>query len=97
MKLKDIISKVFAVDKVAHFGVCLTIVVVVSACFRNLLGTVLGMIAALVVGLGKEIYDKVKGGPFSLADLVADFIGCVVGAVCCIIMLMATCPSVVWW
>lgn len=87
MKLKDIISKVFAVDKVAHFGVCFAITVILSAFINKPLGPVVGMLVAFALGLGKEIYDKVRGGKFELGDLVADFLGLAIAGICVTILM----------
>ena len=83
MKLKDI----FAVDKVAHFGVCFAVTVIISTIINKPLGPVIGMIVALVLGLVKEIYDKVKGGKFELGDLVADFIGLASAGICVSVLM----------
>ena len=87
MKLKDIISKVFAVDKVAHFGVCFVITVILSAFINKPIGPVVGMLTAFAAGLIKEIYDKVKGGSFEPGDLVADFLGLVIAGTCVTILM----------
>lgn len=83
MKFNDI----FKVDKVAHFGVCFAITTILSAIINTPLGPVIGMLVAFALGLGKEIYDKVKGGPFSLGDLVADFIGLASAGICVTILM----------
>ena len=83
MKFNDIIK----VDKVAHFGVCFAITTILSAFFNNAIGPVIGMGAALTIGLAKEIYDALKGGEFSLGDLVADFLGLASAGLCVSILM----------
>lgn len=67
-------------DKVAHFGVCFAITVCVAAMtYRSEFCSVIGMAVAMIVGIGKEIYDKAKGGKIEVGDLVADLLGAGLG------------------
>lgn len=76
MKLKDF----FATDKVAHFGVSMFITILVSCFFAKSEWCVcIGAAVALAVGIGKEIYDKAKGGIFDGFDLWADMLGILCG------------------
>ena len=79
IKLKDF----FATDKVAHFGVSLFITFAVAACFaKSEWSPLIGAAVALAVGIGKEIYDRARGGIFDGFDLWADMLGIITGALC---------------
>ncbi len=70
------INDFLATDKVAHFGVSFAITVCVAAMtYRSEFCSVIGMTVAILVGIGKEIYDKAKGGKIEVGDLVADLLG----------------------
>jgi hypothetical protein len=45
-------------DKLKHFGACLSIALIIG-----LIHPALGALGALSVGIGKEAYDKSRGGP----------------------------------
>lgn len=72
-----IVDKV-GTDKVMHAEACALISSVVSVYAHNAL---IGAIAAIVVGVMKELYDKSTGEEFDCKDLVADVVGAVFGAV----------------
>ena len=63
-------------DKIKHFGVCLLLTVLVGC----LLTPLAGIIVALLTGMGKELYDRMQGGPFDWLDIAADAAGTLVGA-----------------
>ena len=65
-------------DKVMHAETCALISSVVSVYAHNAL---IGVIAAIVVGVLKELYDKSTGEEFDWKDLAADVVGAVFGAV----------------
>lgn len=76
-------------DKVCHFCVCLVISLVFGAIIFHttagataLVGAACGLIAALIIGFMKEVYDGFIGeGIFDLKDLLADAIGGIVGGI----------------
>ena len=72
-----IVDKV-GTDKVMHAEACALISSVVSVYAHNVL---IGAIAAIVVGVLKELYDKSTGEEFDWKDLAADVVGAVFGAV----------------
>lgn len=72
-----IVDKV-GTDKVMHAETCALISSVVSVYAHNVL---IGAIAAIVVGVLKELYDKSTGEEFDWKDLAADAVGAVFGAV----------------
>lgn len=72
-----IVDKV-GTDKVMHAETCAFISSVVSVYAHNAL---IGAIAAIVVGVLKELYDKSTGEEFDWKDLAADVVGAVFGSV----------------
>lgn len=72
-----IVDKV-GTDKVMHAEACAFVASVVSVYTHNAL---IGAIAAIVVGVLKELYDKSTGEEFDWKDLAADVVGAVFGAV----------------
>lgn len=72
-----IVGKV-GTDKVMHAEACALISSVVSVYAHNAL---IGAIAAIVVGVLKELYDKSTGEEFDWKDLAADAADAVFGAV----------------
>lgn len=72
-----IVDKV-GTDKVMHLEACALISSVVSVYVHNVL---IGAIAAIVVGVLKELYDKSTGEEFDWKDLAADVVGAEFGAV----------------
>jgi len=64
-------------DKLLHFGAG----ILVAAFFTLASGKPLvGLVAAAIAGIAKETYDKKRGGPFDLLDLLATIIGGGAGA-----------------
>ena len=54
-------------DKLKHFGACLSIALIIG-----LIHPALGASVAMAVGIGKELYDRMQGGPFDWLDIAAD-------------------------
>lgn len=71
-------------DKLLHFIVCETLVMVLSIVGRFIgLGNyayLAGFLIALIAGVGKELHDKKTTG-FDRMDLAADFLGAFAGLV----------------
>lgn len=57
-------------DKLKHFAACLVIALIIG-----LINPLLGAAVAMAIGIGKEIYDRSRGGKFDLYDLLADAAG----------------------
>ena len=79
--MENIVTKIVdkvGTDKVMHAESCAFIAAVVTAYTHNAL---IGAIAAIVVGVLKELYDKSTGEEFDWKDLAADAVGAVFGAV----------------
>lgn len=63
-------------DKLLHIVVSATIMVVLNL----ILPTWVAVLTTLVIGISKEIYDKLSGkGCFEWMDLVCDCIGILIG------------------
>lgn len=77
-KKKD---EILALDKVAHFVACWLMVCVAVILLNGALGVdvgaarVVAFLAAVAVGVAKELWDKSRGGVFDLGDLLADALG----------------------
>ena len=74
-RMKKLIKWV-AFDGLLHIETSALIVIVVSL----LLPWWAGSIVAAVAGIGKEWYDRAKGGPFSSHDLICDLFGIICGS-----------------
>lgn len=75
--LKKTLREYLSVDHVAHFGVCYFVTTMIFAilCKYPIWSIIVGVVVSLVLGIGKEIYDKSKGGKFDLWDLWFDCLG----------------------
>ena len=73
-------------DKIKHFlvGLFFGVIIYITDCF------VLGLIASLLIFIGKEIYDKYKinSTGFDLYDLLADLTGLIVGFLICLLFTL---------
>ena len=76
-KIAKIVDK-FGTDKVMHAEMCAFIAAVATAYTHDL---VIGAFVAIVVGVLKELHDKLAGEEFDWKDLAADAVGAVYGAV----------------
>lgn len=79
--MENIVTKiVFKVgaDKVMHLLACALIGALATAYLHSV---VLGAIAAVVVGVLKEVYDVATGGQLDLGDIAADVVGAMLGSV----------------
>ena len=76
MTYSDIVAWFYAnTDKLLHF-VCGLLIAQIGTAIG---GTEVGLAAACIAAAAKETYDEVKGGEFSLSDLVATIIGGIIG------------------
>lgn len=67
-----------AKDKLAHFAISCTLVLLLGVLFPSLVIEI--CLAVLILGIGKEIYDLYTPGHYSeLMDLVADLTGVLAG------------------
>ncbi len=70
----------FAVDKVQHFAMAYGTAMFGYGLLRGAElshhdAEATAIAASLAAGLGKELYDRARGGPFSLKDLAWDTLG----------------------
>ena len=68
-------------DKCFHFIANLLMVVVATLLFAEGWGTLIGIGLAAGLSVGKELYDEKYGTGWSWADLMADALGIVAGAI----------------
>ena len=68
-------------DKLLHAESC-ALIVIVAALFINVWWA--GLLG-LACGIGKEVWDKYRGGVPSWSDLLADAVGIVAGVLICLI------------
>ena len=92
--IRKFIEKV-GIDKVAHFLACMLIVFVVGLVFaKTTEGTspcanaFMGMFAAILFGIFKEVVDFLSGESFDPDDLIADTIGAVFGFILAALLLL---------
>ena len=84
MTYSDIVAWMYAnTDKLLHF-ICGLLIAQAGTAIG---GTEVGLAAACIAAAAKETYDEVKGGEFSLADLIATIIGGITGAALAAIIL----------
>lgn len=81
-------------DKVCHFLACVLIAIIFSAIILHttvgvtvLIASICGLIAAIICGILKEVYDVINGGIFDTKDLLADLIGAIVGALMALLII----------
>ena len=75
----------FAEDKLKHAFMSIAVVGFTHAGARTVgfdrsSSTMLGISAGVSAGIGKEIYDRKRGRPFSFRDLIYDAVGITLGA-----------------
>lgn len=64
-------------DKILHFTCCLLITIIMSL----ITNIPIGFVTAVIIGLGKELIDKLDYGLFDIKDLIADILGASLGTV----------------
>lgn len=81
-------------DKVCHFLVCTLIAIVFGTIILHttadvtvLVAATCGLIAGIICGVFKEVFDAYKGGIFDTKDLLADFIGSIFGALLSLLII----------
>lgn len=91
-RFKKIVSKLGGEDKLLHVESCCLMVMVLSVLFSEddkVSFWLASLVGAGVFGIGimKEAYDATHGESFDLKDLLADFIGVVIGVLIILILL----------
>lgn len=81
-------------DKVCHFFVCVLIAIIFGAIILHttagvtvLVSSTCGLIAGIICGILKEVYDVINRGMFDTKDLLADLIGSIVGALIALLII----------
>lgn len=85
--MRKFFEKIIQLDKVYHFLACWFITCVAAMPFIGLfdskpLAGLAGAGIGMLFGVGKEVYDKCRGGSVSKGDLLADLFGCLAGFLC---------------
>lgn len=84
-KMENIVTKIVekvGTDKVMHCLACMVVAMTVSVWTGY---AAVGAVAAVAVGIGKEVYDKLMGEDFDWKDVAADAVGAAAGAFLCLI------------
>jgi VanZ family protein len=81
-------------DKVAHVSISVILTIVISWIFlvtisgiSVLISAVCGFIGTMIIGVLKEISDKIRGGKIDVYDLLADLIGGILGGLLGLLIL----------
>lgn len=92
-KINDLVNKVGA-DKFIHLLVCVIIAENVATYDaqvfnRNaIIAAIVGIITAIVIGVGKEVIDFFRNGLFDVNDLKFDTYGAFIGGLLALILLL---------
>lgn len=93
-KINDLVNKIGA-DKFIHLLVCIIIaenVATYDAQVFNrsaIIATIVGIVTAIVIGIGKEVIDFFRNGLFDFKDLKFDCYGAILGGLLAFISLIA--------
>ena len=93
-KINDLVNKVGA-DKFIHLLVCIIIAENVATYDaqvfnRNaIVAAIIGIVTAIVIGIGKEVIDFFRNGLFDFKDLKFDCYGAILGGLLAFISLIA--------
>lgn len=91
--INDLINKV-GTDKFIHLLVCVVIaenIAIYDAYIFNrsaIIAATLGVIVAIIIGIGKELIDFFRNGLFDLKDLKFDCYGAILGGLLAFILLI---------
>lgn len=84
--MRKIFDKILSIDKdkIVYFTTCVLLAGVTSATLTHFVApitaAIIGCGSTVIIGLLKEIYDKITKYAFNTKDLIADLIGAIVGA-----------------
>ena len=93
-KINDLVNKV-GTDKFIHLLVCIIIAENVATYDaqvfnRNaIVAAIIGIVTAIVIGIGKEVIDFFRNGLFDFKDLKFDCYGAILGGLLAFISLIA--------
>lgn len=91
--INDLINKV-GTDKFIHLLICVVIaenIAIYDADIFNrsaIIAATLGVIVAIIIGIGKELIDFFRNGLFDLKDLKFDCYGAILGGLLAFILLI---------
>lgn len=92
-KINDLVDKIGA-DKFIHLLVCIIIAENVATYDaqvfnRNaIIAAIIGIVAAIIIGIGKEVIDFFRNGLFDVNDLKFDTYGAFIGGLLALILLV---------
>lgn len=92
-KINDLVNKV-GTDKFIHLLVCVIIAENVATYDAELfnrnaiVAAIVGIVTAIVIGIGKEVIDFFRNGLFDVNDLKFDTYGAFVGGLLALILLV---------
>ena len=92
-KINDLVNKVGA-DKFIHLLVCIIIAENIATYDaqvfnRNaIVATIVGIVTAIIIGIGKEVIDFFRNGLFDVNDLKFDTYGAFIGGLLALILLV---------
>lgn len=89
-------------DKALHFTICLLLGATAWGIADGLgagpvLAIALTVLAVAVVGFGKELFDKLRGGKWSWGDLLFDGLGLAAGLALCHVTPLVWQPVIPLW
>ena len=93
-KINDLVNKV-GTDKFIHLLVCIIIaenVATYDAQVFNrsaIIAAIVGIVTAIIIGIGKEVIDFFRNGLFDFKDLKFDCYGAILGGLLAFISLIA--------
>jgi len=76
-------TKKIAIDKILHFCVCMLLAMSWGCMVIHIQRykvIACGFLFAMIIGLLKELYDSMTGGKFDWEDIIADFVGAIMGS-----------------
>lgn len=92
-KINDLVNKVGA-DKFIHLLVCIIIAENIATYDaeifnRNaIVAAIVGIVTAIIIGIGKEVIDFFRNGLFDVNDLKFDTYGAFIGGLLALILLL---------
>lgn len=92
-KINDLVNKV-GTDKFIHLLVCIIIAENVATYDaeifnrNDIVAAIIGIVTAIIIGIGKEVIDFFRNGLFNVNDLKFDTYGAFIGGLLALILLL---------
>lgn len=92
-KINDLVNKV-GTDKFIHLLVCIIIAENVATYDaeifnrNDIVAAIIGIVTAIIIGIGKEVIDFFRNGLFDVNDLKFDTYGAFIGGMLALILLL---------